>query len=67
MFENLHKISLISIEKAPVTQPNIYSLVRRHHTDLKVLEAGKKVPAMRLYLPSNLPISGLKFIEKQIF
>ena len=26
MFENLHKISLISIEKAPVTQPNIYSL-----------------------------------------
>ena len=27
----------------------------------------KKVPAMRLYLPSNLPISGLKFIEKQIF
>ena len=26
MFENLHKISLISIEKAPITQPNIYSL-----------------------------------------
>ena len=23
---NLHKISLTSIEKAPVTQPNIYSL-----------------------------------------
>ena len=28
MFENLHKISLIPIEKAPVTQPNIYSLER---------------------------------------
>ena len=26
MFENLHKNSLISIEKAPVTQPNIYIL-----------------------------------------
>ena len=26
MLENLHKISLTSIEKAPVTQPNIYSL-----------------------------------------
>ena len=26
MFGNLHKISLISIEKAAVTQPNIYSL-----------------------------------------
>ena len=26
MLENLHKISLRSIEKAPVTQPNIYSL-----------------------------------------
>ena len=26
MFENLHKISLISIEKALVTQPNIYSI-----------------------------------------
>ena len=26
MFENLHNISLISIEKAPITQPNIYSL-----------------------------------------
>ena len=29
MFENLHKISLISIEKAPVTQPNIYSLAEK--------------------------------------
>ena len=27
MLANLHKISLTSIEKAPVTQPNIYSLV----------------------------------------
>ena len=26
MLENLHKIGLSSIEKAPVTQPNIYSL-----------------------------------------
>ena len=26
MLENLHKISLTSIEKSPVTQPNIYSL-----------------------------------------
>ena len=26
MLENLHKIGLTSIEKAPVTQPNIYSL-----------------------------------------
>ena len=30
MFENLHKISLISIEKAPVTQPNIYSLDKKN-------------------------------------
>ena len=26
MLENLHKISLTFIEKAPITQPNIYSL-----------------------------------------
>ena len=37
------------------------------HTDFEVLVVEKKVPAMRLYSPSNLLISGLKFIEKQIF
>ena len=35
--------------------------------NLEALTARKKVQAMRLYPPSNLPISGLKFIEKQIF
>ena len=33
----------------------------------KLGQQEKKVQAMRLYPPSNLPISGLKFIEKQIF
>ena len=44
-----------------------FSTTNVSHTDLKALAVGKKVPAMRLYLPSNLPISGLEFIEKQIF
>ena len=35
------------------------------HTDLEAV--GKKIPAMRPYPPSNLLISGLEFIEKQIF
>ena len=30
MLENLHKNSLTSIEKAPVTQPNIYSLAAKN-------------------------------------
>ena len=33
----------------------------------KLGQQEKKVQAIRLYSPSNLPISGLKFIEKQIF
>ena len=37
------------------------------HTDLEAWTARKKVQATRLHPPSNLPISGLKLIEKQIF
>ena len=32
ILENLRKLSLTSIEKAPVTQPNIYSLAQAHVT-----------------------------------
>ena len=34
MLENLHKIGLTSIERAPVTQPNIYSLGQKFKESL---------------------------------
>ena len=37
------------------------------HTNLERWTVGKKVQAMRLYLGSNLSISGVKFIKKEIF
>ena len=37
------------------------------HTDLEARPVGKKVQAMRLCLSSNLPICGVRIIEKQIF
>ena len=36
MLENLHKISLTSIEKAPVIQPNVYSLGVKYTDAAKV-------------------------------
>ena len=47
VFKNLHKISLISIEKAPVTQPNIYSL------GIRVAQDAVKLPKVNVGGPKK--------------
>ena len=40
---------------------------RLQQTDVEAKPVEKKVQAMRLFPPSNLPISGVKITEKPIF
>ena len=65
MLENLHKISLTSIEKAPVTQPNIYSLgntQRRLDPGKETLEGFFQVGNQKEY--QNVVIISFVHLEK---